>query len=470
MTNHETQERGKVARHARGAGGRSIIVTVIVTALLSIAIAATVARFLGYLRLPGEAAAPAGDGAGKILFYRNPMNPAITSQVPAKDEMGMDYIPVYADASGKPAPEKSLQEQADEFFAEETGGEGGGGPKGLTTVALGRQEIELAGVQTVPAAVGAIRRNVRTVGRVVPDETRVRHVHTKVGGWVEKLHVNFSGQTVQQGKPLLDLYSPELLATQEEFLETRRSAARIGTTGTPGMRAEAEQLVAAARRRLELFDVPKSFIEAIERTGLPRRAVTLAAPVSGYVTSKGISEGQQVEPGIELYTITDLSRIWIDADLYEFEAASAREGQTAVLNLPYNPDRRFEGEIAYVYPMLDPETRTLRVRIEFPNPALALKPGMYGDVNLALESAEGVLVPESAIIDSGTRQVVFVGLGGGRFEPRLVKVGIRDEGKAVILAGVRAGEPVVVKANFLLDSESRLRALVEQATAARAQK
>jgi RND family efflux transporter MFP subunit len=300
----------------------------------------------------------------------------------------------------------------------------------------------------------------------VPDETAVRHAHTKVGGYVEKLHVNFSGQYVRKGSPLLDLYAPDILATQEELLGALRSAARLSGSGDEALRETAAGIVASARRRLTLFDVPESVIAAIERDGKPLRTVTLAAPASGFVTSKGIVEGQQVEPGMELYTITDLDRVWVEADLYEFEARTALVGQEATLTLPYDPERNLVGKITYVLPFLDPESRTIKVRLEFPNPGTALKPGMFGDVTFTLETAEGVSIPESAVIDSGTRQVVFVGLGQGRFEPRLVRLGIRGEGRVEVLSGVQAGEAVVVRANFLLDSESRLRALVEQATAA----
>jgi RND family efflux transporter MFP subunit len=452
----------RLTRGADGGGGR--LVTVAVTALVTLALAGGVGWKLGWLRRPGGAGTEAGaPGGRKLLFYRNPMNPAITSPVPAKDEMGMDYLPVYADEGGAPEKPKSIAEETEDFFAEEAAP-----PRveGLAGVTLDGRGVALSGVQTAAATVETTRRAVRTVGRIVPDETAVRHVHTKVGGWVEKLHVNFSGQHVRRGSPLLDLYAPDILATQEELLGALASAARTGAAGDTALRESAAAIVEAARRRLALYDVPDAVVAAIERDGRPRRAVTLVAPAGGYVTSKGIVEGQQVEPGMELYTITELARVWVEADLYEQEARAARIGQEAVLTLPYDPAVRLEGRVAYVQPLLDPASRTLKVRLEFPNPDLALKPGMFADVALTLEAAEGVSVPDSAVIDSGTRQVVFVGLGGGRFEPRLVRIGVRGEGRAQVLSGVSAGEQVVVRANFLLDSESRLRALVEQATAA----
>jgi RND family efflux transporter MFP subunit len=299
---------------------------------------------------------------------------------------------------------------------------------------------------------------VRTVGTVLPDETRVRHVHTKIAGWVEHLHVNFTGQAVRAGEPILVLYSQELLASQEEYLRARETAARFSTSTLPEVRRGGEDLVRAARRRLELFDVPASLLAELDRTGTPQRAVTLNAPVSGYVTAKDVFEGHQVEPGMELFTITDLSRVWIEADFYEYEARGLTIGQAASLSLPYDPAVSLAGRIAYVYPTLDPETRTLRVRFDFPNPRTALKPGMFASVELSLAPKEALVIPDSAVMDTGERQVVFVETTPGRLEPREVRVGVRSAGKAEVRSGLVGGERVAIKANFLLDSESRLRA------------
>jgi RND family efflux transporter MFP subunit len=386
--------------------------------------------------------AGAANGAKKpqgrgLLFYRNPMDPNITSPVPAKDEMGMDYVPVYADEVS-PAREAAVP--------------------GLVTVRVGEESLRVAGLQTSPAVRQSLNRTVRTVGIVTPDEGRIRHVHTKIAGWVEHLSVNFTGQTVERGQPILSLYSPELLASQEEFLKARETAAKFASSSSPEVRTLGDELLAAARRRLELFDVPESFIEELGREGKPRRTVTLNAPSSGFVTSKGIFEGQEVQPGMELFTVTDLSRVWIEADLYEYEAQAVRVGQQATLTLPYDPGLVLQGRVSFVYPYLSPESRTLKVRFDFPNPNLTLKPAMYVDVTLALESAEGIVIPDSAVMDTGVRRVVFVEVSTGTFEPRIVKLGVRGDGRAQVLAGVEEGEKVVVKANFLVDSESRLRA------------
>lgn len=282
-----------------------------------------------------------------------------------------------------------------------------------------------------------------------------------MSGWVEKLYVNFTGQFVEVGQPMISIYSPELLASQEEFLRARDAAALFATSALAEVRKGGEELLAAARRRLSLFEVPEEFIEELERSGKAQREVTLVAHASGYVTSKGIFHGQQVDPSMmDLFTITDLSHVWIDADFYEYEAGTVSVGEWATVALAYDPALRLRGRVAYVYPTLNPETRTIRVRFDFSNPGIKLKPGMFADVELRTEGSRGVIVPESAVIDTGERQVIFVSLGGGRFEPREVKLGVRGSGEAQVLSGVAAGEQVVTRANFLLDSESQLRAAI----------
>ncbi len=377
----------------------------------------------------------------KILFYRNPMDPSISSHVPAKDEMGMDYVPVYSDEIS--SPDK--------------------GVKGLATVTIDEKGIRLAGIQTAEAVKQKMEGDIRAVGLVKPDETRVRHVHTKNTGWIEKLYVNTTGQLVRAGQPLLTIYSPQLLGSQEEFLRARENAGRFANSSIPEVQKGGEDLLKAARRRLELFDVPESLIKEIERTGLPKRTVTLLAPVSGFVTAKGVYEGQQVEPGMELFTITDLSKVWIEADFYEFEAHLIRLGQKAVFTFPYDPKAQKTGRISYIYPYLDPQSRTLRARFEFQNSDFSLKPEMYVNVSMMIETSDSIVVPDSSVMNTGLRQIVFVGIGEDRFEPREVKVGYRSGGLIQIISGVRAGEKVVVRANFLLDSESRVRAAILEA-------
>lgn len=401
-------------------------------------------------KIEGGGAAPSGPaakGERKVLFWRNPMNAMVTSPVPMKDEMGMDYVPVYEDEAAGGVPAGSL-------------------PEGYGALASGAETLRLAGVRTSPARSERIARSVRTVGIVVPDESRIRRVQAKIDGYVEKLFVNATGQAVRKGQPLLSLYSPELLASQQEYAKARETAKKFSASASSDVRALGDELLEASRRRLELFDVPASAIAELERTGKPTRTVTLVAPVSGYVTGKEVFEGTKAGPGMELLTVTDLSRVWIEADLYETEAASARVGMPATLTLPSDPGVRLKGRVAFVYPVLTPDSRTLKVRFEFPNPGMKLKPQMYADVSIDMAAATGVTIDDSAIIDTGVRRIVFVETGAGTFEPREVTVGVRGDGKAQVLSGVKEGERVAIGANFLLDSESRMRAALTKMTGA----
>ncbi len=389
------------------------------------------------------AAKPSG-GARKILFYRNPMNPNVTLPTPSKDSMGMDFVPVYED--------------------EAKGGGGGNLPEGYAAVSVGMERVQLAGIRSTAAVRETISHPVRAVGVVVPDETRVRRVQAKIEGWIEKLHTNFTGQLVTKGQPLLEIYSPDLVAAQREYLLSRAGVDRMKESPYRDAQEMSSGLAQAARTRLTLFDVPESFIAELERTGKVQRTVKLNAPVSGYVTGKEIFEGTRVMPGMDLLTVTDLSRVWIDADLYEYEAQSVRVGQAALLETVADPGGKLKGRVTFIYPTFSPETRTLKVRFEFPNPGLRLKPQMYANVALDLHSVTGVVIPDSALIETGLRQIVFVDTGNCNFEPREVKVGVRGNGKAQVLSGVKAGEKVAVDANFLLDSESKLRAALTKMT------
>ncbi len=389
-----------------------------------------------------DGASPAA-GERKPLFYRNPMDPTVTSPVPAKDGMGMDYVPVYADETG-------------------------GAPvvPGFANVTVTESGIRFSGVRTEPVVRERLARTTRTVGLVLPDERRVRHVHTKIAGWVEKLYVNYTGQAVRTGQPILAIYSPELLASQEEYLRARQTAARFAASSIPEVRRGGEDLVASARRRLELFDVPQSQLAKLEQTGQAQRTVTLHAPASGFVSAKQVIEGMEVQPGTELFTLTDLSHLWVEAEFYENEARLLAVGQRGEIRLPSDPGRVLKGEVTFIYPTLSLESRTLKVRFELANPGGLLKPGMFVDVTCGLEGDEGFTVPEDSVLSTGLRQIVFVESKPGIFEPREVQVGIRGAGRAVVLSGLREGERVATRANFLLDSESKLRAALAGARTA----
>jgi RND family efflux transporter MFP subunit len=326
---------------------------------------------------------------------------------------------------------------------------------GMAAVALSEEAIRLAGVRTAEAVREQIGSTIRTVGIVTADESRVRHVHTKISGWVEKLAVSTAGHEVRKDDPIVTIYSPELLAGQEELLEAGKALA--AAQGDEARRS-AEMLVEAARRRLRLFDVPEGFLEDVERTGQASRTVTLRAPFNGVVTTLDVFAGQAVNPEDALYTLTDLSQVWIEGNFYENEARTLELEQAAELTLPYDPSVSLSGTVDFIYPYLDPQSRTIKVRFVFANDFGLLKPGMYANVTLAGEQGESVVVPDNAILSTGERSLVFVAGGEGVFTPREVEVGVRTGGRAQILSGVEAGERVVIKANFLLDSESRIRA------------
>lgn len=335
-------------------------------------------------------------------------------------------------------------------------------PGGLAPVELDGEARRLAGVVVATAEAGSLARVVRTVGSVVADERRSRRVEARFAGWVEVLGADFVGRFVRAGETVAEIYSPELLAAQQDFLLARASGQRFLGSTIPEVRRGGLELVEAARRRLDVFGLPDGFVDALEREGRPRRRVAIAAPISGYVVSKGVLQGQQVLPGQEIVTLTDLSRVWVEAQVYEADAAQVRPGQSARLALAYEPGAGRAGRVAYLFPDLDPATRTLRVRFDVANADLAWRPGMYTDVVLELGEVAGILVPDSAVLATGERELAFVETAPGRFEPRELEVALRRDGRAVVAAGLAAGEKVAVKANFLLDSESRLRAAIAE--------
>lgn len=325
---------------------------------------------------------------------------------------------------------------------------------------LTREGVRLAGVRSAAARRESLVRRVRAVGSVVADERRQVRAQSKYSGWIERLDVNTTGQFVRRGDPAMAVYSPELLAAQGEYLLARDAAKRLTGSALPEVRRGGQELVVAARRRLELLDVPPALFDELERTRTPQRTVELAVPATGFVTEKGVVQGQEIRPGMELFTVTDLSRVWVEADFYESEARFVAPGQEARLQLPYEPGAGRTARITFLYPTLNPEARTLRARFELDNPGFKLLPGMFVDVELAVDLGESILVPDSAVLDTGVRRLVFVEGEPGQFAPREVQLGERSGGEAQILSGLAEGERVAVQATFLLDSESRLRAAV----------
>lgn len=387
------------------------------------------------------------------IVYTCPMHPEVRSDKPGKcPKCGMDLGVQKAEAL-PPGPTPSSAPP---------------GPlppgTGRASVSLMPEAQKLAGIQTSVATIERLAPSIRTVGFVVEDETRIRHIHTRISGWVDKLFVNTTGQTIEVNDPVLTLYSPELLASQEEFILAKRNAERFAQSELPEVRQGGADLLSAARKRLALFGVPDSFVEELDRSGVPQRTVALQSSVAGTITSKQAYEGQQVDPDMELFTVSDLSQVWIEADFYENEARSIRVGQEAIVSLPYDPTLTLTAKVSYVYATLAAESRTLKVRFDAANPKGALKPGMYVNVALQLDMGETVIVPDSAVMHTGERQVVFVEKEPGQFEPRPVTVGSRFEGRLQVMSGLSAGERVATKAAFLLDSESRLRDAIQQAT------
>jgi len=371
---------------------------------------------------------------GKIVFYRSPMDPKQTSPVPRKDEMGMDYVPVYED--------------------ELSGGRAS--VEGLATVSIDPARQQLIGLRTAEVKREAIGGSWRTVGRVQVDPTRVRKINVKVEGYVEKIFVDFVGKPVRRGQPLFSLYSPELLSAQSEYLLALRTRKALASGGALAENGDA--LVASARRKLELWDVPESDIARLERTGQPSKRLTFVSPISGVVTAKNLVEGSRLAAGETPYEISDLGEVWVMADAYEADQPKVRVGMAATLTLQAYPNQVFKGDVAFIDPLLDPKTRTAKVHIHFPNPTGELKPEMFGEVVLQGASRIGLTIPSDALIHTGTKDVVFIDLGEGKFQPREVQLGSKAGEQVEVVKGLDEGQKVVTRANFLVDSESRLRA------------
>jgi Cu(I)/Ag(I) efflux system membrane fusion protein len=385
---------------------------------------------------PSPAVAPRGER--KILYYRNPMGLPDTSPVPKNDSMGMDYIPVYAD-------------------------EGSGTVPG--TVNISPERIQMLGVRTETASLRAMAHTVRAVGAVAADERRIGVVNPKFEGWIEQLHINTTGQAVRRGEALLEVYSPDLVLAQREYLVARSAAADMAHAD-PMARDNAKAIAAAALSRLKNWDISADQIARLQRSGTATRTLTLSAPIGGIVMEKAALQGLHFGAGDMLYRIVDLSAIWLMADVFEQDLAQIRPGQSANITVQAYPGRVFEGRVAFVYPTVNAQTRTAKVRIEVPNPDLLLKTDMYATVEIAapVETPSVLVVPDSAVLDTGTRQTVLVDRGEGRFEPRAVKLGARADGYLAVLEGLREGEKVVTGANFLIDAESNLRAALQAFT------
>ncbi len=330
----------------------------------------------------------------------------------------------------------------------------------MPPVVLSPDKVQLIGVRTALAEYHVIDRRIRTVGKVEPDETRLAFVNTKIAGWVKKLYVNFTGDRVKKGQPLLSIYSPDLVTAQEEYLLALRSlkSSPTGTGGFPEVEASRKELLESARRRLLLWDIAEEQIDELEKSGKPKTDITLQAPLSGIVLEKMVLEGTYITPGMNLYRIADLSHVWIIADIYEYEAPIVKTGQEALVTFAYEPGVSIKASVIYIYPVLDPVTRTIKVRLAAENPDLKLKPEMFSNVEIMAATGARLAIPTEALIDSGPRKIVYVEKKPGTYEMRHVTLGLRGTNYIEVLKGVRKGERVVTSGNFLIDSESQLRA------------
>jgi membrane fusion protein, copper/silver efflux system len=325
------------------------------------------------------------------------------------------------------------------------------------TVQISPERQQLIGVKFGTVEMRPLEKVIRTVGRVDYDEKRIVTVSPKIGGWIEDLFVDFTGRFVKEGDPLLTIYSPELVSTQEEYLIALRAKKSLTKSPFPEVAGSGESLAESAKRRLKLWDISDDQIKALKESGQSKKTLTLFSPFSGFVLEKSAYKGMNVMPGVALYKLADLSVVWLYADIYEYELPFIRLGQEATIQISYIPGETFRGKAIYIYPSLNPETRTAKVRFEIPNSHERLKPEMYANVEIKVHLGQKLAVPEGAIIHTGLRQLAIVDKGSGYFEPREVMVGSKVEGYYEVIKGLKAGERVVASANFLIDSESKLK-------------
>ncbi len=386
---------------------------------------------------PGTSGTQAAASATAVKQWRSPMDPTYVRDAPGKDYMGHDLVPVSGD-----------------------GGDDG-------AINIDPTTAQNMGVRTEAAARRKLVKTIRTTGLLTYQEERQFSINSKIDGWIEKFFINQEGQMVKKGQPLMAIYSPELVAAQQEFLLALRNGRKLAGNPVAEVVESSERLVDAARTRLTYWDISNEQIATIEKSGQITKTLTLYSPHSGVVTKKKVLEGMKIMAGEELLQISDISRIWINADIFEYEMPWLRVDQTARAELPFIQGKIFTGKITYIYPYLRNETRTVKARIELANPGFELKPDMYANVEIETEGVDGALaIPSNAVLNSGTVRTVFVALEGGKFAPRPVTTGVTDDnGYVQILSGLSEGDPVVISAQFMLDSESSLREALRKMTA-----
>ena len=397
----------------------------------------------GYIYKAVKGGPPSADKGGrKVLYWVDPMHPAYKSDRPGiAPDCGMKLEPVYADggaAAASPVADVSTME--------------------VGTVQITPEKQQLIGVKYEQVQVGGGSRTIRAVGKVAIDETRIGHVHTKLEGWIDKVFVDFTGEVVKKGQPLLTIYSPDMLASQRELLLAAKAKTIMRDSALPSGFDQSESLLQATRRRLELWDLSEAQIDQVLKTGEPIKNITVYSPMTGYITERKAFPQVKVMPDTDLYTIVDLSHVWIMADVFEYEAPNIRVGQTARVSIQAIPGKVFNARIDFLQPQVDPMTRTLKVRLNMDNPGVLLKPDMYADVEFQVNIPSRLTVPADAVLNAGERKTVFIDRGNGYFEPRQVKTGEREGDRIQILSGLTGGERVVTSGNFLVDSESQMKA------------
>lgn len=374
----------------------------------------------------------------KVLYWVDPMHPWYKANKPGiAPDCNMALEPVYEGEAGK--------------YEQKPDGLGAG------AVQITPEKQQLIGVEMGSPEYTAASDSIRAVAKVALDETHIAKVQSKIEGWVDEVFVDFTGKYVQKGQPLITVYSPEALATQSELLLAARAKNQAHENPVHEMMASSTNMLEAARKRLSLWDISDEQIDQVLKSGKPIKNLTLYSPISGYVMERNVFSKQKVMPDTMLYTVADLSRVWVIADVYEYEAANVRLLQPATFTLSYLPGKTFRGKVSYIMPQVDKESRTVKVRIDLDNPGNVLKQEMYGDVELKTGGMRRLTVPQSAVVNSGQRQVVFVDRGSGYFEPREIKAGAHLGGRVEILSGLKPEDRIVISGNFLIDSESQMK-------------
>jgi len=374
----------------------------------------------------------------KIKYWAAPMDPTYIRNEPGKSPMGMDLVPVYAEDGEEKEPASTIR---------------------IDPVTIQNMGVRLGRVKRKP-----LSKYIRAFGNITYDERLIYTVNTKFNGWIEKLYVNFIGETVKKGQPLFEIYSPELVTAQEEYLLALQQNRDLKDSSYVRIREGAQRLLKASHTRLRYWDLSERQIKTIENTGNVQKTLTIYSPARGVVIKKNAFQGHYVKAGQHQYEIADLSKVWVDVDIYEYEFPWVRKGMPAKMELSYIPGKVFNGNVLFVYPFLTAKTRTARLRLEFPNADYQLMPDMYA--NVTLESAivgDSLVIPQEAVIDSGVRKIVFVALGKGKFQPREVKLGVEgNDNEFQVLEGLQENEEIVISAQFMLDSESRLREAIQK--------